>query len=151
MSQAKVRKVYSQCLMKGAKETFKLKMMYGFRWDARNLPVLSRKLFDQYEIRFLRLEQLKKSKIYWGHLFLIFQPLAGKIQNMKQSKHHPSRKSFFMKGVVHKLRQQDFGFFSPPTPLRWHFLWYKRWQKVASSCKRSLWTTLKPVSDNIMK
>ena len=41
-----------------------------------------------------------------------------------------------------------FGFFWPPTPLRWHFLWYKRWPKVdifdhlpPSSCKYSLWTT----------
>ena len=33
-------------------------------------------------------------------------------------------------GVVHKLRWQDFGFFWPPTPLGWHFLWYERWQKV---------------------
>ena len=33
-------------------------------------------------------------------------------------------------GVVHKLRWQGFGFFLPPTPLRWHFLCYERWQKV---------------------
>ena len=32
--------------------------------------------------------------------------------------------------VVHRLRWQAFGFFWPPTPLRWHFLRYKRWQKV---------------------
>ena len=51
-------------------------------------------------------------------------------------------------GCVHKLRRQDFGFFWPPTPLRWHFLWYECWQKwtfldhlPTSSCKRSLWTT----------
>ena len=38
-------------------------------------------------------------------------------------------------------------FFWPPTPLRWHFLPYKRWQKVkifdylpTSFCQRSLWT-----------
>ena len=31
---------------------------------------------------------------------------------------------------VHKLRLQDFDFFWPPTPLRLHFLWYKRWQKA---------------------
>ena len=46
---------------------------------------------------------------------------------------------------VHKLRWQNFGFFWPPTPLSWHFLWYERWQKVdifgpPTSCKRSLWT-----------
>ena len=33
-------------------------------------------------------------------------------------------------GGVHKLRLQDFGFFWPPTPLRLHFLWYERLQKV---------------------
>ena len=85
--------------------------MYGFRLDARHFPLLSKKLFDQYKIRFLRLEQLKKSIIYWGHLFLIFQPLAEKMQNMKQSKHHPFRKSFFMKGVVQKLRRQTLASF----------------------------------------
>ena len=36
----------------------------------------------------------------------------------------------YMQGVVHKLRWQDFGFFWPPTPLRWQFLRYERWQKV---------------------
>ena len=39
-----------------------------------------------------------------------------------------SRSQFL--GVVHKLRWQDFGFFWPPTPLRWHFLPYECWQKV---------------------
>ena len=33
-------------------------------------------------------------------------------------------------GVVHKLCWQDFGFFWPPTPLCWHFLWYERWQNI---------------------
>ena len=32
--------------------------------------------------------------------------------------------------VVHKLRWQDFGFFWPPTPLCWHFLWYERCRNV---------------------
>ena len=32
--------------------------------------------------------------------------------------------------VVHKLCWHDFGFFWPPTPLCWHFLWTKRWQRV---------------------
>ena len=36
----------------------------------------------------------------------------------------------FYLGVVHKLRWQDFGFSWPPTPLRWQFLSYKRWQKL---------------------
>ena len=27
-----------------------------------------------------------------------------------------------IQGVIHKLRWQFFGFFWPPTPLRWHFL-----------------------------
>ena len=47
-------------------------------------------------------------------------------------------------------RWQGFGFFWPPTPLRWHSLPYKRWQKVCfldylptSSCQRSLWTPTK--------
>ena len=51
-------------------------------------------------------------------------------------------------GAVHKLRRQFFGLFWPPTLLRWHFLPYKRWQKVdildylpPSSFQRSLWTT----------
>ena len=32
--------------------------------------------------------------------------------------------------AVQKLRWQDFGFFWPPTPLCWHFLWYEHWQTV---------------------
>ena len=35
-----------------------------------------------------------------------------------------------IKGAVHKLRWQDFGFFWPPTHLRLHFLPYKRWRKI---------------------
>ena len=37
----------------------------------------------------------------------------------------------FSLGVVHKLRWHYFVFFWPPKyPLRWHVLWYERWQKV---------------------
>ena len=65
-------------------------------------------------------------------------PNEGKKENAKEGN--------CILGVVHKLRWQDFGFFWPPIPLRWHFLPYERWQKVEifgpptpSSCKRSLW------------
>ena len=37
----------------------------------------------------------------------------------------------YVLGVVHKLRWQEFGIFWPPTPLCWHFLWYKCWQNWA--------------------
>ena len=54
----------------------------------------------------------------------------------------------FLYGVFHKLHWQAFAFFWPPTPLRWHFPWYKGWQIVdifehlpTLSCKCSLWTT----------
>jgi hypothetical protein len=38
----------------------------------------------------------------------------------------------FVIRVVHKLRGKVFGFLRPPTPLRWHFVWYERWQKVSA-------------------
>ena len=57
--------------MKGAKET------------------LSKKLFDQYEIRFLRLEQLKKKIDYLLRTFVLNCPAAS-WKNMKQLKHHHS-------------------------------------------------------------
>ena len=52
-----------------------------------------------------------------------------------------------------KTTLTSFWHFWPPTPLRWHFLPYKRWQKSTfidylpvppSSCKRCLWTTPYP-------
>ena len=54
-------------------------------------------------------------------------------------------------GGVHKLCWQDFVFFWPPTPLRWHFIPYKSWQiltfldylpsEPTSFCQCSLWMT----------
>ena len=62
---------------------------------------------------------------------------------------------YIWRGVVHKLRWQNFDFFWPSTPLRWHFLPpYECWQKVdlfgsptPSSCERSLWTA--PEADKL--
>ena len=55
---------------------------------------------------------------------------------------HIKRQNFkkkYLTWVVHKPRWQDFGFSWPPTPLRWYFLWYKRWQKwVDDIYKRGL-------------
>jgi hypothetical protein len=44
-------------------------------------------------------------------------------------------------GDVHKLLWQVFGFFWPPTPLRWHFLPYKTWH---------FWTTSPPLLLNVV-
>ena len=54
---------------------------------------------------FQNLSQQRELKI-WNTLQILFvQELRGNIR------------------VIYKLRWQDFGFFWPPTPLRWHFLW----------------------------
>ena len=58
----------------------------------------------------------------------IFQKLIFTFKLILPSKKVPN--VGFQLGVVHKLRWQDFGFFWPPTPLRWHLLQYERWQKV---------------------
>ena len=47
--------------------------------------------------------------------------------------------------VIHKVRWQLFVFFWPPTPLCWHFLPYKRWQK-----SQHFWTSYPPLLVNVV-
>ena len=95
----------------------------------------------------------KQEEIVRSHFFLLpwtmaINWLAVNCQNNSLSVLKIHQVSTHALGVIHKLRWQDFCFFWPPTPLRWHFYGMnvdKKWTFMdhlpTSSCSKcSLWT-----------